>query len=95
MKVWGRFVTMSLLLSAWFLTGCSKEVKIGAVISRTGGTGPYGQMVAKGLDLALEEINAGGGALGVPVQLIYLDDESRPDAGVASVDDLLDTRYRP
>ena len=58
MKVSGRFVTICLLLSAGFLAGCSSEVKIGAVVSRTGGIGPYGQSVAKGLDLALEEVNA-------------------------------------
>jgi branched-chain amino acid transport system substrate-binding protein len=89
MKVPGRFVSICLLLCAWLVTGCSSEVKIGAVISRTGGTGPYGQMVAKGLDLALEEINAEGGSLGQPVQLIYRDDESRPETGVAVVEDLI------
>jgi len=58
MKMWTRLVTVCLGLSVFFLAGCSNEVKIGAIVSRTGGTGPYGQTVAKGLDLAVEEINA-------------------------------------
>ena len=84
MKTWTRFVTVWLVLTVGLLAGCSSEVKIGAIVSRTGGTSPYGQSVAKGLDLALEEINAAGGVLGGPLTLIYRDDESRPDAGVAA-----------
>ena len=55
MKTRTRFVTVCLLLVVGLLAGCSSEVKIGAIVSRTGGTSPYGQSVAKGLDLAVEE----------------------------------------
>jgi branched-chain amino acid transport system substrate-binding protein len=89
MKTWTRFVMVCLVLTAGLLAGCSSEVKIGAIVSRTGGTSPYGQEVAKGLDLALEEINAAGGVLGSPLVLIYRDDKSSPEAGVAAAEDLI------
>ena len=89
MKTWTRFAMVCLVLTAGLLAGCSSEVKIGAIVSRTGGTSPYGQEVAKGLDLALEEINAAGGVLGNPLILIYRDDESSPAAGVAVAEDLI------
>lgn len=89
MKIWNRFVTLCLLLVVGLLAGCSSEAKIGAIVSRTGGISPYGQAVAKGLDLAAEEINAAGGVLGGPLTLIYRDDESRPDVGAAAAEDLI------
>jgi len=78
-----------LVLTVGFLAGCSSEVKIGAIVSRTGGVSSYGQSVAKGLDLALEEINAGGGVLGNPLTMIYRDDESSPEKGAEVAEDLI------
>lgn len=84
-----RFLTFCLLLCALGMVGCSGEVKIGAVISRTGATGPYGQMVAKGIDLALEEVNAAGGFDGSPITLVYRDDESNAEVGVKAAEELI------
>lgn len=89
MKTWTRSITLCLVLAVGLLAGCSSEVKIGAIVSRTGGMSPYGQSVAKGLDLAAEEINAAGGVLGGPLTLVYRDDESRPDVGAAAAEDLI------
>ena len=55
-----------LFIAAGFGAGCSTEVKIGAVISKTGAVAPYGHQVTRGIDLAFEEVNAEGGFKGTP-----------------------------
>jgi branched-chain amino acid transport system substrate-binding protein len=78
-----RRIAMVLALSAGLLaTGCSSDVTIGAVISETGAVAPYGEKVRKGMDLALEQINASGGlANGGQLAIIYKDDATLPDRG--------------
>jgi branched-chain amino acid transport system substrate-binding protein len=73
--------------------GCASDVPIGAVISQTGVADVYGAKVKKGLDLAVEEINAGGGIDGRPVRLVYRDDQSRPDVGVRVAEELIDQEH--
>jgi branched-chain amino acid transport system substrate-binding protein len=82
-------VTFILLPILGLAAGCSTEVKIGAVISETGAVAPYGHQVTRGLDLALEEINAEGGFEGGPIQLIYRDDATSPEKGREAVLDLI------
>ena len=72
--------------------GCSQEVKVGAVISRSGPAAVYGIPVTKGLDLALKEINAGGGFKGKPLVLIYRDDQTRTEVGEEVTHDLIDNQ---
>ena len=74
MKPFNRLVACCLLILAGGAIGCSKDIKIGAVVSETGGVSPYGRKVMRGLDLALEEINNAGGVNGGKVQLIYKND---------------------
>jgi len=83
-------VFVVLLAAACLVTGCSSEVKIGAVISKTGAVAPYGHQVTRGLDLALEEINAEGGFKGGPIQLIYRDDGTDPAMGREALLDLIE-----
>jgi branched-chain amino acid transport system substrate-binding protein len=85
-----RFEIAVLLLVAWLATGCSSEVKIGAVISDTGAVAPYGHQVTRGIDLALEQVNAAGGFQGGPIQVIYRDDATNPEKGREAVLDLIE-----
>jgi branched-chain amino acid transport system substrate-binding protein len=51
-------------------------VKLGGVSSMSGLAGVYGQQQKKGFELAVEEINAGGGAGGAKIELDLRDDAS-------------------
>ncbi len=84
-----RFEAIALLLLAGLATGCSSEVKIGAVISETGAVAPYGHQVTRGIDLALEQVNAEGGFKGGPIQVIYRDDATNPEKGREAILDLI------
>ncbi len=53
-------------------------IKIGHFASMTGSTANFGQSCDKGARLALQEINAAGGVLGRPVELITEDDRALP-----------------
>src|SRR5438045_5974584 len=67
--------------------GCSKEsdsggggadkIKVGEFASLTGKEATFGQMSHHGTELAIEEVNAAGGALGRKIQLVYDDDQSK------------------
>ena len=63
---------------AW-LAGCravqaAEPIKIGAVLPFSGGIEFYGAQAKLGLDLAAADINAAGGVLGRPVEIVYRDD---------------------
>ena len=90
MRIFRSSGTIALALVACVVIGCSKEVKIGAVISETGAVASYGRQVSRGLDLALEEINAAGGFKGKPIQLIYRDDKTSPTAGEEAIRELIE-----
>ncbi|HEX3729872.1 MAG TPA: ABC transporter substrate-binding protein [Opitutaceae bacterium] len=60
-------------------------LRIGEVASLTGKEAAYGQSSHDGTLLAIEEINAAGGVLGKRLELITLDDASKPgEAGTAA-----------
>jgi ABC-type branched-subunit amino acid transport system substrate-binding protein len=56
----------------------AEPVKIGVVTPITGTYAPIGQQVRWGLELAVKEVNASGGVLGRPIELIFEDSEANP-----------------
>lgn len=63
----------------------SETIKIGHFGSLTGNTATFGQETQRGLELAVEELNANGGLLGKKVELITEDTRSQTqDAGLAA-----------
>ena len=53
-------------------------VKVGAVLSQTGGAAVYGETQRNGIELAADQLNAEGG---VTYELVIEDDASNPDSG--------------
>src|SRR5437016_8986912 len=80
------------LLGLWPSVAAAQAVKIGAVVPLTGRYGPGGAQVRAGYDIAVEQINAGGGvSIGgkkVPLELLLLDDESDATKTVARLESL-------
>ena len=62
---------------AWTMQSSSGEIKIGAVTCLTGALSTFGVSSIQGAKLAVEEINAAGGTLGQPIQLIVEDNGSK------------------
>ncbi len=65
-------------------------IKIGHLMAKTGLFGPYGIRTARGSELAVEEINAAGGILGRPVEILYEDSEANTSVGVEKARRLID-----
>jgi urea transport system substrate-binding protein len=83
----------ALVCCAWATnpTASSAEpIKIGAVLPFSGGVELYGRQAKLGLDLAVKDINAGGGILGRPVEVIYEDDKTDPAAAVDATRKLIE-----
>jgi urea transport system substrate-binding protein len=83
------FCCAALVCCAWAAnpTGVhsAEPIKIGAVLPFSGGVELYGRQAKLGLDLAAKDINAGGGILGRPVDVIYEDDKTDPAAAVDAI----------
>ena len=62
---------------------------IGAVLSLSGPVAANGVPTRDGIVLALEQINAAGGIDGHPVQILFEDDQSKPDQAVILANKLI------
>ena len=82
-----RTLAFSLLVA-----GCTAQhsQKVGIITSLTGSEQAFGTQHQRGYALALEEINAGGGVLGKPLEILTYDDQSKSDVAVQGVSKLVD-----
>jgi len=76
--------------TAW---AAGDPIKIGLTGPFTGGSSPMGVSMRDGVKLAVSEINAGGGVLGRPIQLIERDDEAKNERGVQVVQELINKEH--
>jgi branched-chain amino acid transport system substrate-binding protein len=76
---WQVFVALSFaaLLSA-APAHAADPVKVGVGLSLTGGVAANGKQILMALELWRDDVNAKGGLLGRPVELVYYDDQSSP-----------------
>ena len=68
----------------------SKPGRIGILTALTGTQQAFGQAHDRGFDMALEEINASGGVLGKPLEIVKYDDQSKADIAAQGVAKLVD-----
>ena len=80
--------TLAILIAALFSLA-SAQVAIGVLAPLTGGAAGTGQAQLAGFELALEEINAAGGVLGEPLELIVEDTRADAATGVAAFEKLM------
>jgi branched-chain amino acid transport system substrate-binding protein len=57
----------------------ANPIKVGAGLSLTGGLASPGKQVLMALELWRDDVNAKGGLLGRPVEIVYYDDQSNPN----------------
>lgn len=73
------------------LSQASREPRrIGFLMPLTGGSGKLGQMMLEGAVLGVEEVNAGSGAGGRPVELVQEDSQALAQQGIAGFRKLVD-----
>jgi ABC-type branched-subunit amino acid transport system substrate-binding protein len=74
-------ITVALLLMGGHAIAQS-SLKIGIIGPFTGPSADFGNPMLNGIKLAVDEINAVGGYLGRPLELIVKDDKANPDEGL-------------
>ena len=74
----GLAVCALLSVPAW----AQSSFKIGVIGPFTGPSGDFGNPMLNGIKLAVDEINAVGGYLGKPLELVIKDDKGNPDEGL-------------
>ncbi|MBC7452416.1 MAG: ABC transporter substrate-binding protein [Massilia sp.] len=67
----------------------AEPIKIGVAGPFTGGSAPMGVSMRDGVKLAVAEINAKGGVLGRPLQIVERDDEAKNERGVQIAQELI------
>ncbi len=81
--------------SALVMTGqaaqAAEPIKIGLVAALSGQSAKSGEGITRGISIAIDEINAGGGLLGRPVELVRRDDESNPAKGQTAAREMIDS----
>ena len=71
-------LTSTAMANVTVLHAPPRALRIGTVLSLTGSLGPFGTDEQNGVDMALAEINAAGGVMGMPVQVFHTDDQTTP-----------------
>jgi branched-chain amino acid transport system substrate-binding protein len=77
----GSGIAVLLVIGALILPSAAKAaepIRIGMSMALTGGVAPIGKQVLAGLQIWRDDVNAKGGLLGRPVQLVFYDDQSNP-----------------
>src|SRR6186997_863397 len=79
-------IALLVLLSA--SVAHAQTIKIGLVTALSGQSARAGEAITRGLQVAIDEINAKGGVLGRKLELLRRDDESIPAKGVIAAREL-------
>ncbi|VFR55778.1 Branched-chain amino acid ABC transporter, amino acid-binding protein (TC 3.A.1.4.1) [plant metagenome] len=87
------FLSLAFAVLGPSLTGgaqAAEPIKIGLITALSGQSALAGESLTRGIQVAIDEINAKGGLLGGrPVQLVRRDDEANPAKGVVAARELI------
>jgi branched-chain amino acid transport system substrate-binding protein len=78
---WRRAVlamALAVTLAAGTAASAAEPIKLGFSVALTGGVAAIGKQVLIALQIWKDDVNAKGGLLGRPVDLVYYDDQSNP-----------------
>lgn len=67
-----------------------ETIKLGQIVtSLTGDAAMYGEYQVNAVQMAIDEINAAGGVLGMQMEVTYLDDQSKPQVAMQAMQKLI------
>src|ERR1700676_5773067 len=78
------------------MANAADPIRVGMSMALTGGVAPIGKQVLTALQIWRDDVNANGGLLGRPVELVFYDDQSNlakvPQRDTKLIDDGKDGR---
>lgn len=83
------FLALALALVAAPPAFAQEAIKIGLVTALSGQSARAGEAITRGLQVAIDELNAAGGVLGRKFELLRRDDEATPAKGVIAARELV------
>ncbi len=86
-------VVLAAVLAGVFAPSGKQPLRIGTLLSLTGGLSLFGPGDQLGADLAVSEINAAGGVLGQPIQIFHEDDQTNSVAAAAAASKLVTVNH--
>lgn len=94
----GMMMLTGLVGVVLFPTGCEKNdggITLGVILELTGPLAPQGQRAWQGMQMAVQDLNAKGGARGKSVRLLMEDTKTDPKEAVSAFRKLLDVHDVP
>ena len=85
----GRRTFLALALAVALPALAEDNIKIGLVTALSGQSARAGEAITRGLQVAIDELNAAGGVLGRKFELVRRDDEATPAKGVLAARELV------
>lgn len=82
-------ITLTLIILSFNKNKGGEAIKIGVIGPFTGDSAEYGENIKKAIDLAVEKINIDGINDGKKIQLIYEDDECKPQIATNAINKLI------
>jgi branched-chain amino acid transport system substrate-binding protein len=82
-------IGLAFMFMACAPAGAQETIKVGLVAALSGQSAKSGEAIMRGLEVAIDEINAQGGVLSKKIELIRRDDESNPAKGVVAARELV------
>jgi branched-chain amino acid transport system substrate-binding protein len=82
-------LALAAALPAAFSVHAQDNIKIGLVTALSGQSARAGEAITRGLQVAIDELNASGGVLGRKFELVRRDDEATPAKGVLAARELV------
>lgn len=73
----------------------AKTIRLGAIIPLTGPGAVVGTQEMRGIQFAIDEVNAKGGVQGDKLEVLYEDNQAKPDQSVLSFNKLVDLQHVP
>lgn len=89
MSLFSCLLIVAFCLATPVLAADKKPILIGHVHTLSGAMSMYGISCATGGQIAVDEINAAGGVLGRPLEMINRDDKLNPETGLREAKDLI------
>jgi branched-chain amino acid transport system substrate-binding protein len=71
-------LTLSVFFAVVSAAFAADPIKVGFSMSMTGAVAPNGRQLLVALEIWRDDVNAAGGLMGRPVELVYYDDQSNP-----------------
>jgi len=90
-----RWLLGAALAVAMTGTVSAQTIRFGAILPLTGPGGLIGTQQMRGIQFALQQINAKGGVRGHQIEVVFEDNQAKPDQSILSFNKLVDLQHMP